>query len=76
VTLYLNTSTNLTLRPLLERRLRAGARIVSFNFDMGDWWPDDVDVVDETSWGSNTIYLWRVPNALAGSGARSGESTA
>jgi hypothetical protein len=34
--------------------------VVSFNFDMGDWLADEVDVVDETPWGSNTLYLWHI----------------
>jgi hypothetical protein len=58
VCLYL--SANLTLRPFLLRGLRPGARVVSFNFDMGDWLADEVDVVDETPWGSNTLYLWHI----------------
>lgn len=59
VLLYLNAGANRALRPLLEG-LREGTRVVSFNFDMGDWWPDDVEVLDETPWGSNTIYLWHI----------------
>src|SRR6267142_529353 len=37
VTLYLSTELNLRLRPKLLRELRPGARIVSHDFDMGDW---------------------------------------
>jgi hypothetical protein len=61
VCVYLNAAANLSLRPLLQHGLRPGARLVSFNFAMGDWWPDDVEVLDETSWGSNTLYLWHIP---------------
>jgi hypothetical protein len=57
---YLNASANLTLRPYLQHGLRHGARLVTFNFHMGDWWPDEVEVLDETTWGSNTLYLWRI----------------
>jgi SAM-dependent methyltransferase len=64
VFLYLSPGANLTLRPLLQRGLRHGARLVSFNFDMGDWWPDEVEVLDEGSWGSNTLYLWRLDGAV------------
>jgi len=60
VTLYLSAAANLLLRPHLQRSLRDGARVVSFNFDMADWWADDVEILDETSWGSNTIYLWTI----------------
>jgi hypothetical protein len=60
VCVYLNAAANLTLRPLLQRGLRPGTRLVSFNFTMGDWWPDEVEILDETSWGSNTLYLWHI----------------
>jgi SAM-dependent methyltransferase len=65
VFLYLSSGANLTLRPLLQQGLRRGARLVSFNFDMGDWWPDEVEVLDEGSWGSNTLYLWRLNGAVS-----------
>ncbi len=63
VTLYLNAGANLLLRSHLQRGLREGARVVSFNFDMGDWWADDVEILDETAWGSNAIYLWTIRRA-------------
>ena len=60
MTLYLTAAANLLLRPHLQRSLRDGARVVSFNFDMGDWWADDVEVLDEKAWGSDAIYLWNI----------------
>jgi protein-L-isoaspartate O-methyltransferase len=60
VFLYLNARANLALRPMLRERLRPGTRLVSFNFDMDDWLPDDTEVIDEAHWGTNTLYLWRV----------------
>ena len=39
VTLYLLPTLNLRLRPKLLAELRAGTRIVSYGFDMGDWKP-------------------------------------
>jgi hypothetical protein len=60
VTLYLNAAASLAMRPLLQAQLRPGARIVSRNFDMGDWLPDAADVIEESAWGSETLYLWRV----------------
>jgi tRNA G37 N-methylase Trm5 len=56
VTLYLLTSLNLKLRPKLWRDLRPGTRIVSHNFDMGDWKPEKQMEVD-----GHTIYFWTVP---------------
>ena len=39
VTLYMLSAINVKLRPILTKQLRAGARIVSHNFAMGDWEP-------------------------------------
>jgi hypothetical protein len=58
VTLYLLPSVNLRLRPKLERELRAGARVVSHNYDMGDWEP-----VRQTQIGDHKVYLWVIPEA-------------
>ena len=56
VTLYLLHSLNLKLRPKLWRELKPGTRIVSYNFNMGDWPPEKkVGVM------SGTIYLWTIP---------------
>jgi len=36
--------------------LKPGSRIVSHAFDMGDWKPDKIEVVD-----GSRIFLWTVP---------------
>ena len=51
---------NLRLRPKLERELAPGTRIVSFNFDMGDWEPLSVLRVD-VSGRTTPVFLWVVP---------------
>src|ERR1044072_4819850 len=52
VTLYLLPHVNLELRERLRSELRAGARIVSRRFDMGDWTPDvQVGGRDEAVYG-------------------------
>ena len=56
VTLYLLPDINLKLRPKLMKDLRAGTRIVSHSFDMGDWKPEkDVQI----EW--RRIYFWTIP---------------
>ena len=61
VTLYLLTSSNLKLCPILERQLRPGARIVSHAFSMGPEWPADrVDRFTSERGDEVTLYLWRV----------------
>ena len=62
VTLYLSPASNLRLRPKLLRELRPGARIVSHDFDMGDWPPARalrIDVMERAS----QVYLWVVPKS-------------
>ena len=41
VTLFLLSSSNEKLRPMLTRQLKPGARIVSHAFSMGRAWPAD-----------------------------------
>jgi SAM-dependent methyltransferase len=59
VTLYLVSSANLKLRPILTKQLQPGARIVSHAFGMGDWPPDKVDKFTDARGDERVIYLWR-----------------
>jgi len=59
VTLYLVSSSNLKLRPLLTKQLQPGARIVSHAFGMGDWPPEKVDKFTDARGDERVIYLWR-----------------
>lgn len=59
VTLYLLTSVNLKLRPMLFEQLEPGTPIVSHDFDMGDWEPERT-----IEMGSDTIYLWTIPEEV------------
>jgi precorrin-6B methylase 2 len=63
VSLYLLPSLNLKLRPKLWRELKPGARVVSHNFDMGDWEPQQ-----KVKLGDHTIYLWTIPKNAAANG--------
>jgi len=66
VTLYLGREANLKLRPRLLAQLRPGARVVSHEFDMGDWRPSaSLRVRDEAS-GFRTLYLWRIESSRPG----------
>jgi len=56
VTLYLLPSLNVKLRPRLMEQLKPGTRIVSHDFDMGDWAPEETIAVD-----GKTVYLWTIP---------------
>lgn len=59
VTLYLLNSINRRLRPQLWRQLKAGTRVVSHAFDMGDEWPPEKT---ERILGS-TIHFWTITEA-------------
>jgi hypothetical protein len=69
VTLYLLPEINLGLRPRLLSDLRPGVRIVSHDFDMGEWKPDRYAVLqssEKVGGQESRIYLWIVPICLAG----------
>jgi len=55
VTLYLLPEVNIRLRPKLLKELKVGTRIVSHQFDMGEWKPDKQINMD---W--RTVYLYTV----------------
>lgn len=62
VTLYLSDTLNVLLRPKLLRELPVGARIVSHDFRMGDWQPENsVRVPWKTLY--RTVYVWTVPKS-------------
>jgi tRNA G37 N-methylase Trm5 len=56
VTLYLLPDLNVKLMPRLMEQLKPGSRIVSHQFDMGNWRPDK-----KVELGGRTIYLWTIP---------------
>ncbi len=58
VTLYLLAASNAKLRPILERDLRPGSRIVSHNFPIGDWQPTRVETFTSADGKVRTLYLW------------------
>ena len=70
ITMYLLPQVNLELRPrLLE--LKPGTRLVSHDFDMGDWKPDTYVTMDVKEkyggmGGFSEIYFWVVPAKVAG----------
>lgn len=57
VTMWLSPTINAELAPKLRRELRPGARIVSHQFDMGAWMPDEQVTID-----GERVFLWRLPS--------------
>ena len=61
LTLYLTPEVNLRLRPRILAQMRPGTRVVSNEFDMGDWHYDERRRV-----GTTNIFLWIVPAQVGG----------
>lgn len=59
VTLYLGDTLNLRLRPQLLEQLEPGDRVVSHDFAMGDWPPDEKRIV-----ANRPVYKWTVPETF------------
>ena len=64
VTLYLLSSSNRKLRPILTRQLKPGARIVSHAFRMGDWRPDVTREFQDERGTTRTLHLWRADGVV------------
>jgi SAM-dependent methyltransferase len=60
VTVYLSREANLLLRPRMQAQLRPGARVVSHEFDMGDWAAERFRQVRDESGRVRFLYLWRI----------------
>jgi len=56
VTLWLTESMNRRLEPKLRRELKPGTRIVSHQFPIGEWTPEETVRVD-----NEEIFLWTIP---------------
>lgn len=79
VTLYLLPDVNLKLRPSLLA-LKAGTRIVSHDWDMGDWKPDRTITLPAATKTTGTrkasdVHLWIVPADADGLWCGTGNAT-
>jgi hypothetical protein len=71
LTLYLLPDVNLALRPKILAELKAGARVVSHDYGMGDWRPDAEETIPapDKKVGvrkESQVYLWTVPAQIGG----------
>jgi SAM-dependent methyltransferase len=64
VALYLLPELNRKLRPKLLSDLRPGTRVVSHDFDMGDWHPDRVISVQGAY--EHSVFYWVIPANVDG----------
>jgi len=59
ITVYLLPVSNDKVRPLLEKQLKKGTRVVSHDFPFRDWTPDkEVTIEDDGEGRSHTLYLY------------------
>jgi SAM-dependent methyltransferase len=65
VTLYLLSKLNVELRPKLLRDLRPGTRVVSHDFDMAEWRPDQTVRVKGPS-RVHSVHYWIIPANVDG----------
>ena len=63
VTLYMLTEFNARLRPILERQLKAGSRVVSHDFEIQGWVPDRVERIKGDVIHDHTIFLFEIGRA-------------
>jgi SAM-dependent methyltransferase len=63
VTLYMLTEFNAKLRPILERQLKPGSRVVSHDFEIQGWVPDRVERIKGDFIHDHTIFLFAIGRA-------------
>ena len=61
LTLYLTAEVNLRLRPRILSQMRPGTRVVSHEYNMGDWHYDQRRRIANAN-----VFLWIVPAQVAG----------
>jgi precorrin-6B methylase 2 len=61
VLLYMGDDVNERLKPILQKTLKPGSRVVSHRFLMGeDWPPDRTETVTDTNIGDCDVHLWEI----------------
>src|SRR5213593_4421223 len=60
LTMYLLPEVNLMIRPNIWKQMKPGSRVVSHDFDMGDWKPIKTEQIKDGSSWDHTLYLWHV----------------
>ena len=60
VTVYLLPTSNDKVRPLLEKQLKKGARVVAHDFEFSGWTPIKTETIDDDGEGrSHTLFLYQ-----------------
>jgi cyclopropane fatty-acyl-phospholipid synthase-like methyltransferase len=61
VTLYMLPEFNAKLRPIFDKQLKPGARVVSHDYEIEGWMPDRVEKVKGNFVHDHTILLFELP---------------
>src|SRR5262249_24664496 len=60
ITVYLLPLSNDKVRPILDKQLKKGTRVVSHDFEFKDWKAEKVESIDDDGEGrSHTLFLYR-----------------
>jgi protein-L-isoaspartate O-methyltransferase len=60
ITVYLLPVSTDKVRPMLERQLKKGARVVAHDFEITGWTPEKTESIDDDGEGrSHTLFLYR-----------------
>jgi predicted RNA methylase len=60
VTAYLLPKAMQLVKPILEKQLKKGARVIAHDFEMAGWKPERIEHIEDDGEGrSHTIYLYR-----------------
>ena len=60
VMMYMGEDVNLRLMPILKKTLKPGSRIVSHDFKIGAWKPDQTVTVYDEFGDEHLVYLWTI----------------
>jgi len=71
LTLYLFRELNIQLRPRILEQMKPGSRVVTHDWDMGEWEPDEslISPAPDKPVGldrNSKIFLWYIPAKMAG----------
>ncbi|MGH9631397.1 MAG: SAM-dependent methyltransferase [Bryobacteraceae bacterium] len=60
ITVYLLPESNDKMRPVLEKQLKKGARVVSHDFEFSGWNAEKIELIEDDGEGrSHTLYFYR-----------------
>ena len=60
VTLYMLPEFNAKLRPIFEKQLKPGSRVVSHDFEIQGWVPDKVERIKGDVFHDHTVLLFEI----------------